>query len=218
MPRFDLTCDNAEEFSFLNYHANTIKKPDVTWHFDREELTAIAMMYFKLQRDVDDNMKRELPIASFADVLQKTFGMYPDEVLQHRIFAAFELKSTVPLKKWISIMSLFLRGTLKEKIEYCFRVYDIHDKEGIQREQAISLAKKFFYSRHIEDNDEIVKDFTELLFDKLDLDRDKIISLEDYRAAIMKRPILLECFGQCLPERQIVYAFQMTFTDKIREM
>lgn len=218
MPHWDRTCDSTEEWSFLNFHKDTLKKPDLRWHFDREELNAIAVIYFKLQREAGCDIKQELPSKSLSTMMHKAFGM-ADDALIERIFSALDsITNTVPLKNFISAMSLFLRGSLKQKIKFCFKVYDVSGKNEIRREQAVSLMRKFVYKHHEEDVDEAVKDLVDIIIKKMDLDKDGIISFDDYSLTVKNDPMLLECFGQCLPDRKHVYAFLLTFTHKIKDM
>ena len=49
---------------------------------------------------------------------------------------------------------------------------------------------------------------------KIDLDKDGKISLEDFAATVRKEPLLLEAFGQCLPEDQVVKQFNQEFLTK----
>lgn len=113
-------------------------------------------------------------------------------------------------------MSIFLRGSLKQKIKYCFMVYDTAGKKVIRREQMIGLMKKFAYKHHEEDVDEAINDLVDIIIKKMDLDKDGVISFEDYNTSVQMEPMLLECFGQCLPDRTHVFSFLMTFTDKIK--
>lgn len=214
---YDRTCDSTEEWSFLNFHKDIIKNPDPLWRFNRDELNAIALIYFKLQRDAGVDIKQELPAKSLGMVMHKAFGM-ADDTLMQRIFSALDqITITVSLRKWIFAMSLFLRGSLEQKIKHCFKVYDITGKNELRREQMVQLMKSFVYKHHEEDVEEAVKDLTDIIIKKMDLDRDGIISFEDYRNSVIQEPMLLECMGQCLPNRIHVYSFLLTFTDKIKD-
>lgn len=214
---YDKTCDNTEEWSFLNYHKETLKKPEPSWRFNRVELYEIAIIYFKLQRDAGCDLRQELPSKSFSDVMHKAFG-FADDSLVERIFSALDsITSSVPLRNWIGAMSLFLRGSLKEKIEFCFKVYDTSGKNIIRREQMLNLLRKFIYKHQEEDVDEAVKDLVDIMIKKMDHDKDGMISFEDYAKTVHDEPLMLECFGHCLPDRKHVYAFLVTFTDKIKK-
>lgn len=213
----DRTCDSTEEWSFLNYHKDTLRHPDPLWRFNKEELNAIALIYFKLQRDAGVDMKQELPAKSLGMVLHKAFGM-ADDTLMQRIFSALDqITITVSMRKWIYAMALFLRGSLEQKISHCFKVYDITGRKELTRDQMVQLLKNAVYKHQEEDVDEAVKDLVDIIIKKIDYDRDGLVSFEDYRMSVMQEPMLLECLGQCLPDRKHVYAFLLTFTDKIRD-
>ena len=49
---------------------------------------------------------------------------------------------------------------------------------------------------------------------KIDLDKDGKVSLEDFAGTVRKEPLLLEAFGQCLPEDQVVKQFHQEFFTK----
>ncbi len=214
---YDRTCDSTEEWSFLNFHKDILKNPDPIWRFNKDELNAVAMIYYKLQRDAGVDIKQELPAQSLGIVLHKAFGM-ADDTLTQRIFTALDqITTAVLLRKWIFAISLFLRGSLEQKIKYCFNVYDITGKNELRRDQIVQLIKSFVYKHHEEDVEEAVKDFADIIIKKIDLDRDGIISFDDYRNSVLQEPMLLECLGHCLPDRKHVYAFLLTFTDKIKD-
>jgi Ca2+-binding EF-hand superfamily protein len=215
---YDRTCDSTEEWIFFNHHKELLKRPDPTWHFDRDELHAIAIIYFKLQRDAGCDVKEELPSKCFSNVMHIALGMADDALIQ-RIFSALDsITSRVSLRNWINAMSLFLRGSLKQKIKYCFKVYDVSGKNEIRREQMVNLMRKFVFKHQDEEVDESVKDLVDIVIKKMDVDKDGIISYADYATTVMKDPMLLECFGQCLPDDKHVTAFLFTFTDKLKQI
>lgn len=216
MTHYDRTCNSIEERSFLNYYKDILKKPEPCWHFDRHEINAIAVIYYKLLCDAGCDMKQSLPTKSFDTVLHKAFGMADDSLVLGIFSALNGITNVVTLKQWIYAMSLFLRGTLEEHIEYCFKVYDMSERRFIRRELMIYLMRNFVFNHNVEDSKEAVKDLVDLIFTKMDIDRDGMISFEDYKQTVLKKPMLLECFGQCLPDKMSVYTFLMTFTEKIK--
>lgn len=215
MNNLDRTCDSTEERAFLNYHKETLRRPDLTWRFDRHELHAVAMIYYKMLRDAGCDLKQDLPNKNFSHVLHKAFGMAEGALIE-RICSALSIINSVTLRNWINAMSLFLRGSLKQQIKYCFKVYDAAGKSEIRREQMVNLMRKFVYKHQEEDVDETVKDLVDIIIKKMDVDKDGIISYLDYKSIVLNNWMMLECFGQCLPDRKHVYAFLVTFTDKIK--
>ena len=49
---------------------------------------------------------------------------------------------------------------------------------------------------------------------KMDLDKDGKISPDDFLATVKKEPLLLEAFGQCLPDENTVNQFITQFFTK----
>ena len=111
------------------------------------------------------------------------------------------------------MLSVFLIGTLDEKIEFCYKIYDL-DSEGIHRETMMTLMRGILISKNKENVEEGVKDLVEILMKKMDIDLDGIISFEDYNKSVHENPMLMECLGPLLPTRGYVHAFLMTFTDR----
>lgn len=51
-----------------------------------------------------------------------------------------------------------------------------------------------------------------MVLKKMDVDKSGVISYENYRAAVTNQPLLMESFGQCLPDRLSTQSFLTTFT------
>ncbi|XP_076284120.1 calaxin-like [Lasioglossum baleicum] len=137
----------------------------------------------------------------FRDLLHDTFKVITEDALVERIFCCWdrENEGIIRLEPWIMDLDLYLRGSLREKIEFCFKVYDLNNDGFITRDEIFQLFKKCLMKQPgEEDPDEAVKDLSELVLKKLDVDRDGKISFQDYKLAVMEEPLLLEAFGQCL--------------------
>lgn len=61
-----------------------------------------------------------------------------------------------------------------------------------------------------EDPDEAVRDLTEIVLKKFDLDHDSKLSFQDYQTTVKNNSLLLEAFGQCLPTEERRLAFLAT--------
>ncbi|KOX74275.1 EF-hand calcium-binding domain-containing protein 1 [Melipona quadrifasciata] len=125
----------------------------------------------------------------FRELLHNTFKVITEDALVERIFCCWdrENEGIIRLEPWIMGLDLYLRGSLREKIEFCFKVYDLNNDGNCLLKQPGE-----------EDPDEAVKDLSELALKKLDVDRDGKISFQDYKVAVTEEPLLLEAFGQCL--------------------
>lgn len=110
-------------------------------------------------------------------------------------------------------LSVWLRGTLDEKIAFAYKVYDTFHNNRIKKEQIFAMMRASLVKQQSEDDpEEAVRDMIEFLMKKLDLDRDGKVSFKDFEAAIKLNPLLLECMGPVFPTREAANAFETTFT------
>ncbi|XP_043789680.1 EF-hand calcium-binding domain-containing protein 1-like isoform X2 [Apis laboriosa] len=137
----------------------------------------------------------------FRELLHNTFKVITEDTLVERIFCCWdrENEGIIRLEPWIMGLDLYLRGSLREKIEFCFKVYDLNNDGFITKDEIFQLFKNCLIKQPgEEDPDEAVKDLSELALKKLDVDRDGKISFQDYKLGVTEEPLLLEAFGQCL--------------------
>ncbi|XP_064204363.1 calaxin isoform X3 [Anguilla rostrata] len=144
----------------------------------------------------------------FRNILHKTFGM-TDDMIMDRVFHAFDKDndSYVNVKEWTEGLSVFLRGTLDEKIKYCFDVYDLNGDGHISREEMFHMLKNSLIRQPTEeDPDEGIKDLVEIALKKMDHDHDGRLSFTDFEKAVREEDLLLEAFGTCLPDAKVYIA------------
>lgn len=93
-----------------------------------------------------------------------------------RIFVSWEKGNEgTPLKLegWIIGLSTFLRGNLKEKAAFCFRIYDLNNDGFVTKDEMFNLLKNSLIKQpQDEDPDESVKDLVEIALKKFDVDKD----------------------------------------------
>lgn len=207
----DSTLDSMEETRFKKKHQALAGKLAEKLHFSYTEVECLLLIYYKLQKE--NSSKGLVTKVQFRDVLHCALDM-TDDYLMDRIFLAIDRgpSSCISMETWTTTLSLFLRGTLQEKIDYCFQVYDLMGDGILGRETMFYLLKNAMISQSgEEDAEESARDMIEVITKKMDIDRDGKISYSDYKSTVTKNPMLLEAFGQCLPSRHAVYAFALTF-------
>ncbi|XP_058464103.1 calaxin-like [Malaya genurostris] len=214
----DLTLKPGEEIRFLSKVSGTVRYLVKRTHFSTRELEVVLLIYYKLLKDEADGLHgshQHITRHQFSAVFDIVFGM-SDEVMLGRIYAALDrgVSSYVTMETWATTLSLFLRGTLEEKIRYCFQVYDIQGEGIIRRDHMMLLMRNAAIRHQEEDVGEIVKDLVDIILHRMDVDRDGSISFEDYQQTVRQTPELMECFGQALPDRVRVNAFSKTFLDR----
>lgn len=198
--------------NFLRQHTDFLKTLPKVTHFTQPEIDALAIIYFKFLREFD--VKREqMDRSQFRAFFHSTFQI-SDDFLIDRAFLFLD-KGLIPfvtLETWMKTLSLFLRGSLEEKMKYCFFVYDLSGNGKLKRNDIIRLLRKCFIHEKDEDVELMVKEFADILVRKLDVDGDGEISYEDFSESVKKQRELLECFGRCLPDLLSTIDFMQTFT------
>ena len=182
-------------------------------HFTKHEVEALVVMYHKLTPS-------RLDRARFRDLLHNTFNI-TDDLLMDRIFRTFDNDndSFVSIDEWVLNLSIFLRGTMEEKLLYCFKIYDLNSDGFISREEMFSMLKNCMLKQPTEeDPDEGIKDLVEIVLKKMDYDHDGKASLSDYKKCVEVEPLLLEAFGPCLPDAKTKQAFLCTFSENPSEL
>ncbi|XP_048806968.1 calaxin [Lagopus muta] len=153
----------------------------------------------------------------FRDTLHRAFGM-TDDTLMDRVFHAFDRDNdnVISVVEWVEGLSVFLRGTLEERIKYCFKVYDLNGDGYISREEMFQMLKNSLLKQPSEeDPDEGIKDLVDIALKKMDHDHDGKLSFADFEQAVKNENLLLEAFGPCLPDIKSSMAFERrTFQEK----
>ncbi|NWY15975.1 EFCB1 protein, partial [Aphelocoma coerulescens] len=138
----------------------------------------------------------------FRDILHSAFGMTDDVVLD-RVFSIFDRDNDgcITVVEWVEGLGVLLRGTLDEKIKYCFQVYDLNGDGYISREEMFQMLKNSLLIQSAdEEPDEGIKDLVEIALKKMDHDHDGKLSFTDFEKAVRDENLLLEAFGPCLPD------------------
>lgn len=95
----------------------------------------------------------------------------------------------------------------------CFEVYYLNGDGYISREEIFDMLKNSLYQQSSEETDEGIKELVDLTLKKMDYDNDGKISFADFEKAVKEDRLLLEVFGQCLPEAKICLDFEaLAFT------
>ncbi|XP_012529506.1 EF-hand calcium-binding domain-containing protein 1 [Monomorium pharaonis] len=197
--------------------------------FSRVELDSLCKLYKKLTTNFNQQqvgrptsvgrkpqsrlIVEGIDRSIFRELLHSTFHVITEDVLIERLFCCWdrEIESAIRLEPWIMGLDVFLRGNLRDKIVFCFHVYDLNNDGYITKDEIFQLLKNCLIKQPgEEDPDEGVKDLSELALKKLDVDHDGKISFRDYETAVKEEPLLLEAFGQCLPTEESCASFLAT--------
>ncbi|XP_039763868.1 EF-hand calcium-binding domain-containing protein 1-like [Pararge aegeria] len=210
----DSVLDPMEEIRYRKKHGRMWIEIQKDTHFSFDELEHVMVIFFKIQkRDEKPAASDLISRAHFRDVLHTGLGM-TDAYMMERVMVALDRGTSpyVTMSTFAKAMSLYLRGTLEERIIYAFTCYDLLGEGYLRRETMYQLMKKSLAKASRDDDvEEAVKELVDIMLKRMDMDLDGVINFQDFQTAVTKTPPLLELLGYCLPERPAVYAFLSTW-------
>lgn len=181
-------------------------------HFDKPEIECLIREFHVLLGEQSAHGKAVpgLDRGKFQSTLQYAFDI-TDDMIMDGVFRTFDKDNDgfLSVKEWIAGLSVLLRGTLDEKMKYCFTVYDLNSDGYISRDEMFHLLRNSLTRQpNEEDPDEGIKDLVEITLKRMDHDHDGKLSLMDFVKAVKEENLLLEAFGLCLPDTTAIYTFE----------
>ncbi|XP_022305954.1 calaxin-like [Crassostrea virginica] len=181
-------------------------------HFSKTEVERLLQM---LKQQCPNSPKIRMDRNKFNDFVHKNFEM-TDEMIVDRVFRAFDEDNDgfINELEWVKGLSIFLRGTMEEKMKFCFDVYDMNADGYISREEMFHLLKNSILKPATEeDPDEGIKDLVEITLKKFDYDHDTRVSFDDWTKCVKDDNLLLEALGPCLPNLKTKSSFLELVSD-----
>ncbi|XP_043463770.1 EF-hand calcium-binding domain-containing protein 1-like [Leptopilina heterotoma] len=213
-PPIDELNNTLKEIVYRRKNAKVLKKLAKSTNFDYQEVEALALIKQKINRKMG-------PISRipFRDILHS--GLDYTENLPHllvdRVFSAIDKKdlSSLTVDQWIEGFSIMLKGSLDERIEFAYKVYDLMKTDSLKKEQIFPMMRGcLIMPKPDEDPDEMVKDLLDMMLKKLDVDRNGRVSQMEFTEIVKKNVLFLECMGPIFPSRQAQHAFLTTFSHR----
>uniref|UniRef100_A0A4W2CJT9 Calaxin n=1 Tax=Bos indicus x Bos taurus TaxID=30522 RepID=A0A4W2CJT9_BOBOX len=185
-------------------------------HFSKFEVKCLINLFYNLVGEVTERQGVIIGLDrnAFRNILHMTFGM-TDDMIMDRVFRGFDKDNDgcISVTEWVYGLSVFLRGTLEEKMKYCFEVFDLNGDSFISKEEMFHMLKNSLLKQPSEeDPDEGIKDLVEITLKKMDHDHDGKLSFADYEQAVREETLLLEAFGPCLPDPKVTACVHRTET------
>eukprot|EP00005_Dracoamoeba_jomungandri_P000457 CAMPEP_0174250392 /NCGR_PEP_ID=MMETSP0439-20130205/579_1 /TAXON_ID=0 /ORGANISM="Stereomyxa ramosa, Strain Chinc5" /LENGTH=195 /DNA_ID=CAMNT_0015330447 /DNA_START=51 /DNA_END=638 /DNA_ORIENTATION=+ len=119
-----------------------------------------------------------------------------DSVFANRFFQVFDedKNSHIDFKEFCMGLSTFCeRGSVDEKIEFSFKIYDIDDDGFIDKEELYSLLKaSLFENSWLQLSEDQMRGVIDNTFAEVDVNGKGKISFEEYKEMINKHPSIID--------------------------
>ncbi|KAG8194854.1 hypothetical protein JTE90_017287 [Oedothorax gibbosus] len=176
-------------------------------HFTEKEMKFLIKFHKKYS---NDDLFIEKP--DFLQMLHEELG-YTEHFFMNRVFVQADTNrdGRIGLEEFIRLMSILLRGSQEEKIKFCFNCYDLNETSQLTREVIILLLNQTS-TEAADTHPDLVLDLLEMVLKKMDLDGDGVLSFEEFKSSASEDWIMMEAFGQCLPDYKCHIAFLNTMS------
>ncbi|CAG2251490.1 Calsenilin,Kv channel-interacting protein 1,Kv channel-interacting protein 2,Kv channel-interacting protein 4 [Mytilus edulis] len=164
--------DNEFEVQIVRYKPEAIDSLCEKSKFSRKEL---QIMYRGFKQECPTGIVDE-------DTFKEIYSRFFHRVILIRMHIIFE--------EFVVGLSVLARGTMTERLEWAFNLYDINGDGLITREEMLNIISAIYelMGRFCEPSvyENTTRDHVEMVFKKMDLNKDGVISLDEFMDSCRK--------------------------------
>lgn len=198
------------------YSCSLLKKT----HFCRDEIAVLIHIFYKLCRG-----KFVLKTDDLKNFLNATFRITDLTTLDAYVRAIDnERLGYINANKFVKAMNILLRGSLKEKAGFVFRMLDADQDGFVQRNVEMVSYMTNMYKMEIiaavnpgADPNEPDRDTVDYVMKKLDPILKEKCTKNTFVSAIEDHPLLMECCFPVWPDDKYIIAFQRLLLIPVQE-
>ncbi|XP_030387693.1 uncharacterized protein LOC115634239 [Scaptodrosophila lebanonensis] len=209
MKNLDASLDYMENARFNYLYAPIVLRMEKTSQFQRCELLSLVLIYHKFVLE-NGSRAKYMTTVQLSRMIEMFFHISDREINAIIVSRISRYDDTIndpkftydrycSLVSFIRLFSIYFSESLDLRMQFAFSVYDTTERGCLDREVVTRWVDKFFEG---DDEDEIFElrtDMTEVIFMKFDLDRDMVISEEEYFNVVREQPALIEFLGRVFP-------------------
>ncbi|XP_039492154.1 uncharacterized protein LOC120452134 [Drosophila santomea] len=201
MENLDATIDTMENSRFAALYGSLIKELTLTSELSQTDITCLLVVYYKFSKANGPQCK-QMTKKQFYQIFLVLFNVASVQVIERTLLAITKDTKYVSPRAWIHLFDLYTTKDIHVRMRFALEVYDTKGTGVIDREQVGTACEKFFYGEDEDELNELKADMTEFLMKKFDLDKDGVISYEDYSTVVEQQPILVEFLGWLFPSKE----------------
>ncbi|KAM9500689.1 Kv channel-interacting protein 4 isoform 2-T2 [Clarias gariepinus] len=175
--------DSAEdelELSAVRHRPEGLEQLEAQTRFSRKEL---QILYRGFKNECPSGVVNE---DTFKDIYSQFFPQGDASTYGHFLFTAFDTdhNGTVSFEDFVMGLSILLRGTVQEKLNWVFNLYDINKDGYITKEEMFDIMKAIYdmmgkWTYPIL-KEETPRQHVEIFFQKMDKNKDGVVTIDEF--------------------------------------
>ncbi|XP_061818047.1 Kv channel-interacting protein 1b [Nerophis lumbriciformis] len=178
-PTRDKTDDDLE-MTTVCHRPEGLDQLEAQTNFNKQEL---QILYRGFKNECPSGVVNE---ETFKHIYAQFFPHGDASMYAHYLFSAFDTTNngSIKFKDFVTGLSILLRGTLREKLEWTFHLYDINKDGCINREEMTEIVKAIYdmmgkYTYPALKGD-VPQQHVDIFFQKMDKNKDGVVTLEEF--------------------------------------
>ncbi|XP_038045716.1 Kv channel-interacting protein 4-like isoform X1 [Patiria miniata] len=178
-----ITSDNDLEdleMQTVRYKPEGIDKLCRTTKFTKKEL---QLMYRGFKQECPSGLVNE---ETFKEIYSQFFPQGDSSHYAHFVFNSFDTdhNGSITFEEFVMGLSVLSRGTLNDKLNWAFNLYDINGDGYITREEMLSIIQSIYdmMGKYSEPTSEDITpgEHVERVFQKMDLNKDGVVTIDEF--------------------------------------
>ncbi|XP_042192982.1 Kv channel-interacting protein 2 isoform X1 [Callorhinchus milii] len=183
MNGYDQLSDSIEddfELSTVCHRPEGLEQLQGQTQFSKKEL---QVLYRGFKTECPSGVVNE---ETFKQIYSQFFPQGDSSMYAHFLFNAFDtdLNGSVSFENFVMGLSVILRGTVDDKLNWAFNLYDLNKDGSITREEMLDIMKSIYdmMGKYTFPSvrDESPREHVETFFQKMDKNRDGVVTIEEF--------------------------------------
>ncbi|XP_057676388.1 Kv channel-interacting protein 1b isoform X3 [Corythoichthys intestinalis] len=183
--------DDELEMTTVCHRPEALEQLESQTNFCKQEL---QILYRGFKNECPSGVVNE---ETFKHIYAQFFPHGDASMYAHYLFNAFDTtkNGSIKFKDFVMGLSILLRGTLREKLEWTFHLYDINRDGYINREEMTEIVKAIYdmmgkYT-HPALKGDVPQQHVDAFFQKMDKNKDGVVTLDEFVIACQEDEIMM---------------------------
>uniref|UniRef100_A0A4W5RAL7 EF-hand domain-containing protein n=1 Tax=Hucho hucho TaxID=62062 RepID=A0A4W5RAL7_9TELE len=180
--------DSDLELSIVRHQPEGLDQLQVQTKFTKKELQSL---YRGFKNECPSGLVDE---ETFKTIYSQFFPQGDATTYAHFLFNAFDMdrNGSIRFEDFVIGLSVLLRGSVTEKLNWAFNLYDINKDGYITKEEMLAIMKSIYdmMGRYTYPSvrDEAPSEHVDKFFQKMDRNRDGVVTIEEFIETCQKVP------------------------------